>query len=298
MTTPVTVIGGYLGAGKTTLINRLLRHADGMRIAVLVNEFGALPIDEDMIEQTGDTVIAIAGGCICCAFGDNLIGALNDLAQIDPAPDHIVIEASGVAIPASLAATITLLPAFGLSGVVVLADAETVQRMADDPYLGDTILRQLADADLVVLTKADLVSDDQRHAVAGWLKGVCGHANIILARNGALPNALVLGPQPRDTPPRPLPHGDSAFESVVLTPHSPTDPAQLAKALAKDGNGVVRAKGFVVDAAGQRHAIQIVGARWDVSPAPTAGASGVVCIGLAGQLRRDSLNALVERQQA
>ena len=298
MRTPVTVIGGYLGAGKTTLINRLLRHADGTRIAVLVNEFGALPIDADLIKQTGDNVIAIAGGCICCAFGDNLIGALNDLAQIDPAPEHIVIEASGVAIPASLAATITLLSAFGLSGVVVLADAETVRRMSDDPYLGDTILRQLQDADLVVLTKADLVSEGEARAVAGWLEGVCGHANIIPSRNGALPNALVLGPQMRDAPPRPLPHGDSAFDSVVLTPKWPTDPAQLARALAEDHNGVVRAKGFVMDTAGQRHALQLVGARWDVSSAAKAGAVGVVCIGLAGQLRRDRLDRLVAGQKA
>ena len=76
---PVTVIGGYLGAGKTTLVNHLLRHADGRRLAVLVNEFGSIAIDEDLIEAEEDGLISIAGGCICCSFGNDLIGAINDL---------------------------------------------------------------------------------------------------------------------------------------------------------------------------------------------------------------------------
>jgi len=93
LTLPVTVIGGYLGAGKTTLINHLLRTANGMRLAVLVNEFGALSIDEDLIEAEQDDIISIAGGCICCSFGDDLSAALMDICAFKPPPDHILIEA-------------------------------------------------------------------------------------------------------------------------------------------------------------------------------------------------------------
>ena len=79
---PVSVIGGYLGAGKTTLVNHLLRHANGRRLAVLVNEFGDLPIDADLIEAEEDGLISISGGCVCCSFGNDLIAALGDLAKM------------------------------------------------------------------------------------------------------------------------------------------------------------------------------------------------------------------------
>ena len=83
MSVPVTVIGGYLGAGKTTLVNRLLRQANGRRLAVLVNEFGALPIDADLIESQDDNIINIEGGCVCCSYGSDLIAGLRDLQTID-----------------------------------------------------------------------------------------------------------------------------------------------------------------------------------------------------------------------
>ena len=81
---PVTVIGGYLGAGKTTLVNHLLRAADGLRLAVLVNEFGSLAIDEDLILARDDNLISLAGGCVCCSFGSDLMTALMDLQQMQP----------------------------------------------------------------------------------------------------------------------------------------------------------------------------------------------------------------------
>ena len=80
-TTPVILISGYLGAGKTTLVNNLLRNAGGTRLAILVNEFGDLPIDEDLIETKDEKLISISGGCICCSFGDDLTGALKDLTE-------------------------------------------------------------------------------------------------------------------------------------------------------------------------------------------------------------------------
>ncbi|MFB0941699.1 MAG: GTP-binding protein [Paracoccaceae bacterium] len=106
---PVTVIGGYLRAGKITLINHLLRTANGVRLAVLVNEFGALSIDEDLIEAEDGNIISIAGGCICCSFGDDLSAALMDICAFKPPPDHILIEASGVAIPAVIDNSLTVL---------------------------------------------------------------------------------------------------------------------------------------------------------------------------------------------
>ena len=99
MKLPVTVIGGYLGAGKTTLINHLLRNANGLRLAVLVNEFGELSIDEDLIEAEEDGLMSISGGCVCCAYGGDMIGVLEDIRDANPPFDHVLLEASGVALP-------------------------------------------------------------------------------------------------------------------------------------------------------------------------------------------------------
>jgi len=92
---PVTIVGGYLGSGKTTLVNHLLRNANGVRIAVMVNDFGELPIDADLIEAQDGDVISLSGGCICCSYGDDLSLSLQKLRAQPTLPDHIVIEASG-----------------------------------------------------------------------------------------------------------------------------------------------------------------------------------------------------------
>ena len=146
----VTIVGGYLGAGKTTLVNHLLRHANGRRLAILVNEFGALPIDEDLIDTKSEDLISIAGGCVCCSFGSDLTAALIRLSERLPKPDHIIIESSGVAMPGAIAANIGLMEQYLLAGIVVLADSETILNHATDEFIGDTIIRQLNDADLIL----------------------------------------------------------------------------------------------------------------------------------------------------
>ena len=88
---PVSVIGGYLGAGKTTLVNHLLRNANGRKLAILVNEFGELPIDADLIEADDGDMISIAGGCICCSYGSDLVGALMELPERMPDMDGMLI---------------------------------------------------------------------------------------------------------------------------------------------------------------------------------------------------------------
>lgn len=162
-TLPMTIIAGYLGAGKTTLINQILRNANGKRLAVLVNEFGALPIDADLIEAQDEDLIALAGGCVCCSYGDDLMLALSKMRTLHPKPDHVLLETSGVALPGKIAASVGL---FGddiaVQSIVVLADAECLPDHLADSYLADTIIRQLEAADLVVLTKTDLATPQQQ----------------------------------------------------------------------------------------------------------------------------------------
>ena len=100
---PVTIISGYLGSGKTTLVNHLLRHSDGRRIVVLVNDFGELPIDADLIISADGDTINLANGCACCSMGGDLFNALVDVLDRSPPPQYLLIEASGVADPARIA---------------------------------------------------------------------------------------------------------------------------------------------------------------------------------------------------
>ena len=276
----VTILGGYLGAGKTTLVNQMLRQADGKRLAVLVNEFGALPIDEDLIEAEGDTLISIAGGCICCSYGNDMIQAMVDLQKLDPEPDHVVLETSGVAIPGAIAATLSLLDGFALDGIVVLADAETIQRQASDAYMGDTVRQQLADAHLLVLTKTDLVGETELSATSDWLRSTAPHAAVILTSYGQVPNAVIMqGFDGRADGIRSAgPHQTVDFKSAILEIGVVSDAEAVARALADPALSLVRAKGFVATPAGLR-TIQVVGRRWSVADAPADAAPGLVVIG-------------------
>ena len=280
---PVTVIGGYLGAGKTTLVNHLLRNHGGRRIAVAVNEFGALPIDTDLIQGADGNVLTLAGGCICCSFGNDLIAGLVDLARRRDTLDHIVIEASGVALPGGVAQSVGLVMGLELDGIVVVVDAETVRARAADRYMGDTIERQLADADMVLINKSDLVTEATRQEVAHWLSGLLPQARQIFATQAAVAPELILGSStatgfepsaPRAT------HASDEFQSIVVTFSQPVDVNALASALAVSELGLVRAKGFVRDHDGGWRTLQVVGRRAQVSPASglDRSHSQIVCI--------------------
>jgi len=295
VTLPITIVGGYLGAGKTTLVNHLLRHADGLRLAILVNEFGALPIDEDLIEAQDDDIISIAGGCVCCSYGNDLTLALIELAALDPPPDHVVLEASGVALPGAIAASTSLLQGFALDGIVVLTNAETIQDQARDPYVGDTIERQLNDADLIILNKTDLVSDDEGTRTKRWLSEQAKDAEIVEARHGALPSAIVLqsfATQDRVRSQR-ADHQSAGFVTRTKVLDHPVDADQLAETLADPSLALIRAKGFVKASDGTTKAIQIVGRRWAVSEAADDMNLGIVLIGHEPTFDEAAINAAI-----
>ena len=285
---PVTIIGGYLGAGKTTLVNHLLRTANGRKLAILVNEFGALPIDEDLIEAQGDDLISIAGGCICCSFGSDLSAALMDIAKLPVRPDQVVIECSGVAIPSAIAASVSLLNGFAPDGTVVLVDAETIREAARDEYIGDTITRQLADADLVVLNKTDLVDDNEVTALEAWLSDTAPRAKTLNATHGKAPLEMVLGLDAAPNKSIQQGHADGLFASIALPCSTPLEGDTLAKTLTTPKLHITRAKGFFEQhVTSERKALHIVGKRWEITDAPQNAPLGIVCIGLKGQFDGD-----------
>lgn len=260
-----------MGAGKTTLVNQLLRQANGLRLAVLVNDFAELPIDADLIESQEDNVINIAGGCVCCSFGSDLIAALKTVRGFDPRPDHLLIEASGVSLPGSIAESVTLVADFDMDSVVVLADAETVRQRSAETYFADTISRQLSSADLILLNKCDLPTSEALAETAAWLKSEFPNAVLVPTRRSELPLSLLIDDGAtrwqvgnRNVTGVIRSEAHPAYMSAVIEFEPGVDPARLADILAHEDTGLLRSKGHVVGADGEVYTVQTVGRKQEV----------------------------------
>ena len=299
---PVVIIGGYLGAGKTTLINHVLRNAGGRRVAVLVNDFGEINIDADLIEGATAGVLSLSGGCLCCSFGDDLVGTLQALAQGDGRPDVVLIELSGVALPAPVARSIKLAPIVHLAGTLVLADASAIGRQASDRYVGETVRHQLRDADWILLNKSDLASPDAVLALPTWLAAMAPLARVMVCGACEVEPELVLGWRAdvaevwraaAAMQDRPLGwnrrSAHSVFASRSFTLPTNADLSELGRALAAPGSCVLRAKGLAVDASGRGCSLQVCGGRWQIDFTPVKGSPRLVVIGLKEAMSSDPL---------
>ena len=279
----VTVIGGYLGAGKTTLVNHVLRSSDE-RIAVIVNDFGEISIDEDLIVAAESDKLTLANGCICCTLADGFAVALNTVRSAEVLPERLLIEASGVADPAQIAAY-GHTPGLRLDAVVVLADAEQVRRQASDRWVADTVRMQLAAADLLVVNKVDLLGDAAAaDALCDWLAGLAGQAALVRSSRAAVPIDVLFGPRLRDDaaePPQSSPAAavaatpvtaEEVFESQTVELDTPV-PMPVVEALLADlPDGVARLKGLVPvsDSSGEVaiYVVQAVGTRTSIDRQP------------------------------
>lgn len=283
---PVTVVGGYLGSGKTTLLNQVLRKAAGRRIALLVNDFGEIGIDGDLIAAADGDTLMLTNGCVCCAIGSDLMTALWSVRdRVDP-PDQVIIEASGIADPAPIAHH-ALTPGFDLDGIVVLIDAETVRRRERHPIVGRTIRRQLAAADVLVLNKIDLVAAEQLDDLDAWLARAAPGVPVLHAREGDVPLAALVGWE-RTTPPdvTAADHGHE-YVAVSVTLERPVSQARLETFLDRLPGQVLRVKGIVrlQESAHLRTVVHRVATRRWISTDvawPSAEVGRLVLIALAG----------------
>jgi len=311
----VVVIGGYLGAGKTTLVNHLLRQAAGQRLAVMVNDFGEIGIDADLILGQDGEVLQLAGGCICCTVGSDLVESLMALAMRQPQPDRVLIETSGVALPGQVARGAALAPGVAIDGVVVMADAQAIRRQCADRHVGDTVRAQLAQADLLIVNKIEDLSPDTLQDLLAWLTAQAPRARILTCNEAQVPSELVLGLRPNDAPterPAPLARraalarasrgqrpAASIFDSLSLELTYPCELDALATGLADPILGLVRVKGWLSDRRGGRHLLQMVGERWRCTPAPetesTAGAGRLVLIGLRELMDRERIASILKQ---
>ncbi len=282
--TPCTIITGFLGAGKTTLVRHLLENAGGKRLAVLVNEFGDLGFDGDFLEGCGiagctkEDVVELPNGCICCTVADDFVPALEKLLSRPNPPEHILIETSGLALPKPLVQAFNW-PAIRarvtVDGVIAVVDGPAVAegQFADDPEalaaqreqdasldhdnpLEEVFEDQILCADLILLNKSDLIDEAAKARVKQEIAAHLPKAiKIVETAHGRVEPALIIGlgaAAEGDLAARPSHHGEGEdhdhddFDSVALPLAAVSSPEVLAERLAQaaEADGVLRLKGF------------------------------------------------------
>lgn len=271
---PMTVVGGYLGAGKTTLINRLLLAPHGLRLMVLVNDFGAINIDAELLESAEEDTLALSNGCVCCTMGADLFLAMGKALDRSPRPDHLLIEASGVAHPGKIAEAALAEPEMRYGGIATVVDAECFDFLAEDPLIGPQIRDQVACADMIALSKTQ--AEDP--ALLETLREI-GAAPPVLADGGEILERMLLlvdGPGDRlaggEHPAyaRWSHDGAEAFSADGLVSLLERRPAEL-----------FRVKGMVRGFEDRGWTVQAVGRRTELVPAPQPERSRLIGIGLA-----------------
>ncbi len=301
---PLTLITGYLGAGKTTLVNHMLRHAEGRRIMVMVNDFGEIAIDADLIESQEGESLTLANGCICCSMGGDLFYALSDALDRRPRPDHLVIEASGVADPLRITEIARAEPELRLDGTVALVDANGFDALIADQLVGGSVERQLTASDLIVVNKSDLLPAGALPKLESQLAGLAPGAAQVRAEFGRVPLEVLLGrPVEVETAPGPSACADHGHDHHHDHDHEhedlyirwsmrgdlPFDRTELMARLDDLPPGLLRLKGFLRLKGDQDWTLlQVVGSRAELEPLAKAPASleesTLVAIGLRGQL--------------
>ena len=192
---PLGILTGFLGAGKTTLLNRILNGEHGLRIAVLVNDFGSINIDADLVVGVEDEVISLANGCVCCSIRDDLVGAVDRVLESTEGLQYVMLEASGVADPMSLATTFNMPALKGrirLDGITCVVDCE--QLFSDWEYEGLRRLKllQIGCADLVVLNKVDLAGPEEVSRVRQWIDDALNRVRVVEAVQCDVPLEMLL----------------------------------------------------------------------------------------------------------
>ncbi|MHC4041206.1 CobW family GTP-binding protein [Bradyrhizobium sp. 23AC] len=303
MPVPILLVTGFLGAGKTTVVNHLLAHAEGRRIAAIVNDFGAINIDAELIAGASDGVVSLANGCICCSLEGDLLRTLSTLLRREPKPEHIVIETSGVADPADIVRNLmdpVILREAPLETVLCVIDAATPPAALDDALQRS----QLRVADIVALTKLDLADEGAGARMRQAIRALRLPAVVVDARHGEIPSALLFpanverAPAPRD--PGPKRPAEERFETLSWTSDRPLSLPRLQQAIGRLAPKLARAKGLfeTVEQPGRQIVFQFAAGRATLAPgdapAPGVPRARIVFIAELGVLSKAELDAIMD----
>jgi G3E family GTPase len=313
---PITILTGFLGAGKTTLLNRILNGDHGLRVAVLVNDFGAINIDAELVVGVQDDVISLANGCVCCTIRDDLLDTVMQTINRREAPEYILLEASGVADPSGIAMTFVnpeLEDRIRLDSITCVADADQVFAHPEYPAVEQLKLRQIAFADMMILNKTDLAGAEQVKKVRAWIDGHFSRLRIVETSHCDVPLEILLSVGRFDPARLDLDrqasghagcadancrdehHGHDYDHSATFSTWSyettrPLSLEALRKVARKLPGNIYRAKGVVYasDAPSRRAVLQVVGKRVDITLENEWGArtpcTQIVVIGEAGSI--------------
>jgi G3E family GTPase len=274
----VTVIAGFLGSGKTTLLNRILAGNHGLRVAVIVNDFGSISIDSRLVVSRDATMITLDNGCICCSMAGDLVARLTRLLEGPRPVEHVLVETSGVSDPGRILVAFRDPHLRGLArvdAVVTLVDADAAG--AIPPSHTELARRQLAAADVIVFNKTDLVAADELAALRERL--TYPRARVLEATFADVPFDVLFGPDAPTDPPddlAPVSDHSASFATWTWVSRRPLDHRAVRDVLASLPPAVYRAKGFLylADAPVSPVVANVVGRRVDLRPAGSWGSPG------------------------
>ena len=259
---PFTVIGGFLGAGKTTLVNRLLASPRAPRCTVLVNDFGDIAVDAALIESHGGDTIALTNGCVCCTIGNDLERAIGAVLDSPRMPQRIVVEASGVSNPAKIADVARISPELSPAGVVVLADGAAVQSQLTERWIGGTVAEQLETADIIAASKLEQLSPESQLQTLTFLSARLPDKPLLPLGNLDWPSLLSLKPARQIRPDEKT--GHARFTVRSLRSSRPVDMKKLAAWIAHT-QAAYRFKGWLAGRDNTVHFCQNNGSQFTVS---------------------------------
>jgi G3E family GTPase len=298
---PILLVCGFLGAGKTSVVNHLLAHAGGRRIAAVVNDFGAINIDAELIAGAGDGVISLSNGCICCSLEGDLLRTLASLLRRDPGPEFIVIETSGVADPTDIVRNLmdpVIWREAPLETVLCVVDASAPASALEDPL----VRSQVRAADVVALSKVDLAGSCE--AMRAAVNAVRPGAVVVEALHGAVPAEVLFSPDLDRVPVvrevrRRRPAAER-FETLSWVSDRPVSLPAFQTAIGRLASRLARAKGMfeVAGQPGRVMVFQFAGGRATLAPsgvlAPGTPRVRVVFVAEVGVLAAEEIAGVME----
>jgi len=317
---PVTLLVGFLGSGKTTLLNRILNGDHGLRVGVLVNDFGAINIDAELIEGVEENMISLSNGCICCEIRDDLVASLEQLLMREKDVDYVIVEASGVSDPEGIVMTFLDRKFAGLlrlDSITCIVDAEAIFTDGDNQELTYLKIRQIGYSDLVILNKVDLVTPTHIEVAKEWVDAQLNRIRIVEAVQCDVPLEILLAVGRFDPANKALQKNDIKIESLNATQghqsagemfetwsfdtDQPLSLERLKEMVRRElPASVYRCKGIIyaADNPGKRIALQIVGRRTEIRVLDDWGdripRTKIVAIGSAREIEAERLTKLFQ----